>query len=75
MFGLFFTELDSVRCFADVNTCNMEHFKTFFHAMLDAGVYLAPSAFEAGFISSAHDADAIAATLTAAEKAFMTLKG
>jgi glutamate-1-semialdehyde 2,1-aminomutase len=75
MFGLFFTELDSVRCFADVNTCNMEQFKTFFHAMLDAGVYLAPSAFEAGFISSAHDADAIAATLTAAEKAFMTLKG
>jgi glutamate-1-semialdehyde 2,1-aminomutase len=75
MFGLFFTELDSVRCFADVNTCNMEQFKAFFHAMLDAGVYLAPSAFEAGFISSAHDADAIAATLTAAEKAFMTLKG
>ena len=73
MFGLFFTDLESVTCFADVNTCNLERFQAFFHAMLDAGVYLAPSAFEAGFMSSAHDADAIAATLTAAEKAFSAL--
>jgi len=73
MFGLFFTELDSVRCFADVNTCNLGQFQAFFHAMLDAGVYLAPSAFEAGFMSSAHDADAIEATLTAAEQAFRAL--
>jgi glutamate-1-semialdehyde 2,1-aminomutase len=74
MFGLFFTDLDSVNCFADVNTCNLGRFQTFFHAMLDAGVYLAPSAYEAGFISSAHDADAITATLTAAEQAFKALQ-
>ena len=74
MFGLFFTDLDPVGNFADVNTCDLNRFQTFFHAMLDAGVYLAPSAFEAGFISSAHDADAIAATLTAAEQAFKALK-
>ncbi len=74
MFGLFFTDLDSVNCFADVNTCNPGRFQTFFHAMLDAGVYLAPSAYEAGFISSAHDADAITATLTAAEQAFKALQ-
>jgi glutamate-1-semialdehyde 2,1-aminomutase len=73
MFGLFFTDLDSVTCFADVNTCNLGRFQAFFHAMLDAGVYLAPSAFEAGFMSSAHDAEAIEATLTAAEQAFRAL--
>jgi glutamate-1-semialdehyde 2,1-aminomutase len=74
MFGLFFTDLASVNGFADVNTCNQDRFRAFFHAMLDAGVYLAPSAFEAGFISSAHDADAIAATLTAAEQAFRAIQ-
>ena len=73
MFGLFFTDLDSVSCFADVNTCDQDRFQRFFHAMLDAGVYLAPSAFEAGFISSAHDEEAIAATLGAAETAFKAL--
>jgi glutamate-1-semialdehyde 2,1-aminomutase len=54
--------------------CNVEHFQKFFHCMLDNGVYLAPSAFEAGFISSAHDDEAIQISLDAAEKAFAAVK-
>jgi glutamate-1-semialdehyde 2,1-aminomutase len=73
MFGLFFTDAPAVRNFADVSACNVERFRRFFHAMLDAGVYLAPSAFEAGFVSSAHDAAAIETTLQAAEQAFQSL--
>ncbi|RZU47120.1 glutamate-1-semialdehyde 2,1-aminomutase [Fluviicoccus keumensis] len=73
MFGIFFTDKKVVRSYAEATTCNIEHFKQFFHAMLDEGVYLAPSAFEAGFISSAHtDAD-IQRTLDAAERAFARL--
>jgi glutamate-1-semialdehyde 2,1-aminomutase len=74
MFGLFFTDVESVSSFATVNGCDIEHFRRFFHAMLDQGVYLAPSAFEAGFVSSAHDASAIQATLEAAERAFAALR-
>ena len=48
-------------------------FNRFFHHMLDAGVYLAPSAFEAGFVSASHDDEIIATTITAAEKAFAQL--
>jgi glutamate-1-semialdehyde 2,1-aminomutase len=70
MFGLFFTAAGRVSRFAEVCACDLARFQTFFHAMLDAGVYLAPSAFEAGFVSSAHDDAAIAATLAAAEQAF-----
>ena len=73
MFGLFFTDAESVSSFADVSGCDIERFRRFFHAMLDQGVYLAPSAFEAGFVSSAHDAEAIQATLEAAERAFAAL--
>jgi glutamate-1-semialdehyde 2,1-aminomutase len=73
MFGLFFTEADNVANFADVSKCDTERFARFFHAMLDEGVYLAPSAYEAGFVSSAHDAFAIGTTLEAAEKAFARL--
>ena len=73
MFGLFFTDAPAVRNFADVNACNVERFRRFFHAMLDAGVYLAPSAFEAGFVSSAHDEAAVEATLQAAAQAFAAL--
>jgi glutamate-1-semialdehyde 2,1-aminomutase len=73
MFGLFFTDAPSVCNFADVNACNLERFRSFFHAMLDAGVYLAPSAFEAGFVSAAHDEAAIEATLQAAGQAFSSL--
>jgi glutamate-1-semialdehyde 2,1-aminomutase len=73
MFGMFFTEAESVTCFADVNTCDLSRFQRFFHAMLDRGVYLAPSAFEAGFVSSAHHDTAIQETLDAAEQAFASL--
>ena len=73
MFGLFFTDAPEVKNFADVSACDQARFRRFFHAMLDAGVYLAPSAFEAGFVSSAHDETAIAATLQAAEQAFAAL--
>ena len=73
MFGLFFTDAESVSGFAAVSGCDIERFRRFFHAMLDQGVYLAPSAFEAGFVSSAHDAKAIQATLEAAERAFAAL--
>lgn len=70
MFGLYFTDATDVTSEADVKKCNIEHFKKFFHAMRQAGVYLAPSAFEVGFVSAAHtDAD-IAKTLKEAEKAF-----
>ncbi len=74
MFGLFFTDAETVSTFADVSACDVERFGKFFHAMLDQGVYLAPSAFEAGFVSSAHDKRAIQATLDAAERAFATLR-
>jgi len=72
MFGLYFagTIPDS---YETVMSCDKERFKRFFHAMLDAGVYLAPSAFEAGFVSAAHSADDIAQTVAAAERAFARL--
>ncbi len=73
MFGLFFTDAERVSDFAGVNACDLARFQAFFHAMLERGVYLAPSAFEAGFVSSAHDEAAIQATLDAAEQAFATL--
>lgn len=73
MFGLFFTATDPVASFADVMGCDVDRFKRFFHAMLDEGVYLAPSAYEAGFVSAAHDADIIAATLDAADRVFARL--
>ncbi|MDE1923807.1 MAG: glutamate-1-semialdehyde 2,1-aminomutase [Gammaproteobacteria bacterium] len=70
MFGLFFSGEPRIDRYAAVMACDAARFGRFFHAMLDAGVYLAPSAFEAGFISAAHtDAD-IDATIAAAERAF-----
>jgi glutamate-1-semialdehyde 2,1-aminomutase len=74
MFGFFFTDQERVETFEHVAACNIERFKVFFHAMLAAGVYLAPSAYEAAFISSAHTAEVIDATLDAAERAFGQLK-
>lgn len=73
MFGLFFTTQQQVETFKAVSTCDIARFKLFFHAMLEAGVYLAPSAFEAGFVSSAHTAEIVEATLAAARKAFAQL--
>ncbi|MZI92575.1 glutamate-1-semialdehyde 2,1-aminomutase [Vibrio sp. CAIM 722] len=70
MFGFFFTDQESVSCYEDVAKCDVEKFKRFFNLMLDHGVYLAPSAFEAGFISLAHNAEEIDATLEAADRAF-----
>ena len=70
MFGCFFSSEEQVTRFDQVMACNMAHFQTFFHGMLDNGVYLAPSAYEAGFISSAHGETEIQLTLDAAEKAF-----
>jgi glutamate-1-semialdehyde 2,1-aminomutase len=74
MFGLFFTEAEKVTDFAGATACDQETFKRFFHAMLDAGVYLAPSAFEAGFVSAAHSEADLEATLEAAKKAFAGIK-
>ncbi len=73
MFGLFFTEAASVSRYRQVTECDGERFKRFFHGMLEEGVYLAPSAFEAGFVSSAHGDTDIDATLAAAENVFATL--
>lgn len=73
MFGFFFTEQAEVTCFADVCKCDAERFKQFFHLMLAEGVYLAPSAFEAGFLSTAHTEADIAQTIAAAERCFATL--
>ncbi len=73
MFGLFFTEQKEVTCFADVMQCDTKRFAKFFHLMLENGVYLAPSAFEAGFVSSAHDDETLEKTLAAASIAFAKL--
>ena len=73
MFGLFFSAEDKVTDFAQATACNQDQFKAFFHAMLDEGVYLAPSAFEAGFVSAAHSEADLASTLAAADKAFSRL--
>jgi len=73
MFGVFFTEVEKVSNFAEVSQCNVERFKRFYHGMLDQGIYLAPSAYEAGFVSSAHTNEDIENTLNAAETVFKTL--
>ncbi len=70
MFGLFFTSAARVANYADVMACDVGRFQRFFHAMLDGGIYLAPSAFEAGFISAAHGDAEIEATIAAARRAF-----
>ena len=73
MFGLFFTSQSRVDNFAQATACNPDAFRRFFGAMLDHGVYLAPSAYEAGFMSSAHTPEDIQLTLDAAEKAFAVM--
>ena len=73
MFGLFFTEAETVTCYQDVMQCNVERFKKFFHLMLEEGVYLAPSAFEAGFMSLAHSQEDIQRTISAARRCFAKL--
>jgi len=73
MFGLYFTD-EVPRNYAEMMKCDKAAFNAFFHAMLDAGVYLAPSAFEAGFVSAQHDDAVIDATLAAARQAFAALR-
>jgi glutamate-1-semialdehyde 2,1-aminomutase len=73
MFGLFFTKAAEVINFAEAGQSDVAAFKRFFHAMLERGVYLAPSAYEAGFVSSAHTQEHIHATINAAREAFRSL--
>ena len=70
MFGLFFTDQTEVTSFEQVMACDREAFARFFHGMLDAGINLAPSAFEAGFVSAAHSQEDIDSTITAASSIF-----
>ena len=72
MFGLFFAD-QPVNSFAEVTACDEEVFKRFFHLMLDRGIYLAPSMYEAGFVSSKHSESVISTTLAAAKEAFDAL--
>ncbi|HET7663732.1 MAG TPA: aminotransferase class III-fold pyridoxal phosphate-dependent enzyme, partial [Rhodanobacteraceae bacterium] len=71
MFGLFFNA-DTVRTYVQATACNGDMFKRFFHGMLERGVFLAPSAFEAGFMSAAHEDSHIDATLEAARAVLTT---
>ena len=74
MFGLFFTEAEQVKDYAGATACDVARFRAFFHAMLARGQYLAPSAFEAGFVSAAHSQADIQATLTAAAESLRGLR-
>ncbi|MCZ6669378.1 MAG: glutamate-1-semialdehyde 2,1-aminomutase [Gammaproteobacteria bacterium] len=73
MFGLLFTDQGRVSRFSDVTRCDVERFRQFFHSMLKQGVYLAPSAFEAGFVSAAHSDAQIQTTIECADRAFASL--
>ena len=73
MFGLFFTDAASVTSFAGTSACNLDRFKKFFHGMLDRGVYMAPSAYEAGFVSIMHTHEDIDTTVDAARYVFKHL--
>ncbi|MBS0397172.1 MAG: glutamate-1-semialdehyde 2,1-aminomutase [Proteobacteria bacterium] len=70
MFGIFFSHEARVDRYAQAVACDVDRFRKFFHAMLEEGVYLAPSAFEAGFVSAAHTPEIIDTTLAAARRAF-----
>jgi glutamate-1-semialdehyde 2,1-aminomutase len=73
MFGFFFSDAARVTSHKQATACDIERFKRFFHGMLAEGVYLAPSAYEAGFVSSAHTDGDLGATLDAAGRVFRTL--
>ncbi len=73
MWGLFFTEEEKIINYPQVMNCDTERFSTFFHGMLDEGIYLAPASYEAGFMSAAHTDEDIQYTLDAAERVFKTL--
>ncbi|MCG7864477.1 MAG: glutamate-1-semialdehyde 2,1-aminomutase [Candidatus Thiodiazotropha endolucinida] len=73
MFGLFFSDNASVNDYAGATACHQDRFKAFYHAMLERGIYLAPSAFEAGFVSDAHSDEDIENTIRAARESFTAL--
>ena len=73
MFGAVFTDADAVRSFDDVAAADVDRFRAFFHGMLEEGIYLAPSAFEAGFVSAAHSDADLDATIDAAARVFGSL--
>lgn len=73
MFGLYFAERVPAS-FAAIMACDKERFNRWFHLMLEEGVYFAPSAYEAGFVSAAHGDAEIAATIAAAERAFAAVR-
>ena len=73
MFGLFFTDATAVHTYAQATACNVARFQRFFHGMLNAGVYIAPSAFEAGFMSAAHTDEVIDSTIAIATEVFRNL--
>jgi glutamate-1-semialdehyde 2,1-aminomutase len=72
MFGLYFNDKIPTS-YAEMMTCDKAAFNQFFHSMLESGIYLGPSAFEAGFVSAAHSAEDFNLTIAAAEKAFKTI--
>ncbi len=74
MFGFFFTDEEKITGFEQVTKCNMEQFRAFYHGMLDEGIYLAPSAFEAGFLSMAHGEQELQTTLDAADRVLARMK-
>ena len=73
MFGLFFSNKENISSFADVSACDTDRFNLFFNQMLAAGINLAPSAYEAGFMSIAHSDEDIERTIEVAEKIFANL--
>ena len=73
MFGLYFSDACPTSYAEIMANNNKAHFNQFFHSMLDSGIYLGPSAFEAGFVSAAHTDDDIAFTIDAGKKAFASL--
>ena len=73
MFGLFFTENSNITCFKEVKMCNQQRFQKFFHVLLQHGIYIAPSAFESAFMSSAHGPYEIEQTLVGIEHALQSL--
>ncbi len=73
MFGIFFTEQSEISSYQQATQCNIDAFKRFFHLMLNEGVYLAPSAYEAGFLSLAHSDEDLARTIAAARRSFAAL--
>lgn len=73
MFGFFFTEEEHITSYAQATNCDGDKFKRFFHLMLEEGIYLAPSAFEASFLSTAHTNDDLEKTLEAADRCFAKL--